>query len=150
MQPLHWCAALIPSHSNPDGAYQSSRHPHHQPPYSGQHHNCCPEDIWPWWDYSCVQHAVACHQQEKSPRKIFVFSKARWMKMKEDIQSRSKDFIHALYDHSVKDNWKNLKSHLTATMAANFLWRWQQISGTNPGWLLTSAIQQKTPALQEI
>ena len=55
----------------------------------------------------------------KSPRKVFVFSKARWLKMKEDVQSWSQGFIRALYDHTVEDNWKKLKSHLNDTMPAN-------------------------------
>ena len=53
----------------------------------------------------------------KSPRKVFVFSKAWWLKMKEDMQSWSQGFTRALYDHTVEDNWK--KSHLNDTMATN-------------------------------
>ena len=55
----------------------------------------------------------------KSSRKVFVFSKARWLKMKEDMLSWSQGFLQALYDHNVKDNWKKLKSYLNDTMAEN-------------------------------
>ena len=133
MQPLHRHAAWVPPYSDPEWAYQgwpSSRPPHHQPPYSCLDHNCRPRDIRLWRSDSCGQYAVPCHQQEVAQEGI-VFSKARLLKMKEDMQSWLQGLIQALYDHTAKDNWEKLKSHLNDTMAANIptkmkSMKWQQ------------------------
>ena len=88
----------------------------------------------------------------KSPRKVFVFSKVRWLKKKDDVQNWSQGFIRALYDHTVEDNWKKLKSHLNDTMATNI-----PTKMTSTKWYETLVdswhlpwVQKKTPALQEI
>ena len=54
---------------------------------------------------------------KKKPRKMFVFAKTNWSKMKEDASTFVTSFLEALPETSVDENCEKIKGHLTSSMA---------------------------------
>ena len=76
---------------------------------------------------------------KKTPRKVFIFSKAQWNSVKTDVLNFSTSFLESYKTRSINQNWNDIKSCIESTMNANIPTR--TISSKNHKPWLTSDIR---------
>ena len=75
-------------------------------------------------------------QNKKAPRKVFVFSKAHWNKMKKDVIDFTRSFVDMYKSRSVDDNWNSIKDCINNTMSAHIPTKMTTRKNHKP-WLTT-------------
>ena len=63
-------------------------------------------------DVIVVDAALKPEYCKKQPRKVYIYSRADWATIKEDINNFANDYISNIASHSVDENWITFREHL--------------------------------------
>ena len=81
-----------------------------------------------------VDASITPFKSEKPPRKYFLYSKANWPKMKENISNFSENFLDTANERTVNQNWVIFKNKIHATIDEHVPSRMTSSKARNP-WM---------------